>query len=64
MPEYGLEVLLTLDDAAADLPADSLGAGRQLRAPLEQLRPQGERDTLVDCYETGTSASLRSCRRD
>ena len=60
----GLEVLLAGDDAAPDLPADALRARRQPRAPLEELPAQGERDTLVYCYETGTSASLSSCRSD
>ena len=62
--EDGLEVLFALDDAAADLPTDTLGPRRQLGAPLQQLDPQRKRDTLVERYETGTSASFKNCRSD
>ena len=64
MPENRLEVLLAGDDAAPDLPADTLRARRQLRTPLEQLPREGEDDTLVYSYETGTSASLSSWRSE
>jgi hypothetical protein len=57
-------MLLALDNAAADLPTNTLGPCRPLGAPLQQLDPQRKRDTLVDCYETGTSASFSSCRSD
>lgn len=62
--EDGLEVLFALDDAAADLPTDTLGPRRQLGPPLKQLDPQRKRDTLVRRYETGTSASFSNCRSD
>ena len=62
--EDGLKVLFALDDAAADLPADTLGPRRQLGAPLQQLGPQRKRNTLVERYETGTSASFSNCRSD
>jgi hypothetical protein len=62
--EDGLEVLFALDDAAADLPTDTLGPRRQLGAPLQQLDPQRKCGTLVERYETGTSASFSNCRSD
>jgi hypothetical protein len=62
--EDGLEVLFALDDAAADLPTDTLGPRRQLGPPLQQLDSQRKRDTLVKRYETGTSASFSNCRSE
>jgi len=47
VPEDGREVLFALDDAAADLPTDTLGPRRQLGPPLQQLDSQRKRDTLV-----------------
>ena len=62
--EDRLEVLFALDDPAADLPTDTLGPRSQLGAPLQQLDPQRKRDTLVERYEAGTSASFSNCRSE
>src|SRR5829696_2663992 len=53
-----------IDELERGAVADGLavGAARQRRLPLDELRRQRPRDTLVNCYETGTSASASSRR--